>query len=146
MNKTKFQLPALHIVRFKQTALQTQSDFFIKGGYGKYLLHGVALELRYNNNSVGSSSIPAGAYDCVKMNHSKFGNCMYVKKVSKRTGILIHAGNFYFDTRGCILLGSHFEKINSDFELDAVNSVETLSKAYALLPINFKLIITKNYK
>jgi hypothetical protein len=51
-----------------------------------------------------------------------------VVDVQGRTYILIHAGNLYTHTLGCILVGEDFLDINDDGYPDVTNSGATLQK------------------
>jgi hypothetical protein len=53
-----------------------------------------SLELPWLNNERKVSCIPAGTYDCERIQHPKYGHCWLVKDVPGRDGILLHIGNF----------------------------------------------------
>lgn len=53
-----------------------------------------SLELPWLDNERSISCIPAGTYDCERIQHPKYGHCWLVKNVPSRTGILIHTGNY----------------------------------------------------
>jgi Family of unknown function (DUF5675) len=103
------------------------------------------IELPDEGNVHNISCIPEGEYDVVKINSSEHGDCFQVLNVPGRDGILIHVGNYaagsQVDTKGCILVGSGFDDINNDGNLDVVNSKDTLDKLYNILPDGFKLYI-----
>jgi hypothetical protein len=61
--------------------------------------------------------------------------------VPDRSMILIHAGNYFSQTQGCILVGSDFMDVNQDNFRDVVESKKTLHKMYALMPDKFELKI-----
>lgn len=75
----------------------------------------VILEPPWRDNKQNISCIPAGAYECVRINSSTFGPCFWIKNVPARTGILFHCGNvagdrkkgYQTDSLGCLLLGSY---------------------------------------
>jgi hypothetical protein len=76
-----------------------------------------------NQPSVGDvpgSCIPEGVYRCLRCRRSpdygyrdspKFGDTFQVYEVPGRTTILFHKGNLADDTRGCILVGEQFERM-----------------------------------
>jgi hypothetical protein len=66
--------------------------------------------------------IPTGLYECEMTFSPKFQKMMYLVKVPNMEGIRIHAGNFYSDSEGCILLGKTTSDINKDGELDIASS------------------------
>lgn len=62
------------------------------------------LERPWINNEKNISCIPLGEYETEYYKSPRFGET-FVVKVPGRRGIIIHAGNYVSDTRGCILLG-----------------------------------------
>lgn len=86
------------------------------------------LELSYQGNLKNISAIPKGTYTC-KWSFM-FKDLAYhylLMNIPNRTGIFIHAGNFFFNTEGCILLGSAPKDINGDKQIDLQNSRLILS-------------------
>jgi hypothetical protein len=96
-------------------------------------------------NTVSTNCIPEGTYDVTTIYSPTKGKCFQVHDVIGRTAILIHKGNFAtgkkVDTEGCILVGSRFEDVNKDGNLDVVESTITLAKLLQILPNKFKLHI-----
>lgn len=74
------------------------------------------------DNEVRKSCIPDGTYKVVKHNSPKFGWCFWVRDVPGRTAILIHPGNYYYHTLGCILVGMQQKDMNGDGLIDNVSS------------------------
>lgn len=99
------------------------------------------LELPWLENIRRISCIPEGEYTVVKRFSPKYKNHFYILDVPNRDWILIHHGNFYTDTLGCILVGQNYIDINNDGLLDVTNSVATMNKLNNMLPEKFKLII-----
>jgi hypothetical protein len=64
------------------------------------------LELPWMDNDPETSCIPAGTYLCPLAWSDRYRQLMpRLLYVPKRTGILIHSGNYPGDTHGCILVG-----------------------------------------
>jgi hypothetical protein len=80
------------------------------------------LERSYKNNQVNISAIPVGQYQVKRTFSLKFGFVYEVQSVVGRSGIYLHEGNFFFNSEGCILLGSLPKDINSDGNIDLQNS------------------------
>lgn len=124
MKITTQEIPIVNIKRGvgdgKQTIGQlTTSD----GQFGC-----ITLEKAWLNNQSNISCIPKGIYTCEwKFFPRKLSFHYQVMNVPGRSGIFIHAGNYFFDTLGCILLGSQPQDINKDGELDIINSRVLLS-------------------
>ncbi|QJB56163.1 DUF5675 family protein [Pseudodesulfovibrio sp. zrk46] len=68
----------------------------------------VTLEPPDRGNKVNVSCIPAGEYQCRRVDSPRFGRTFEVKGVPGRSHILLHSGNMVEDTSGCVLLGSRF--------------------------------------
>jgi hypothetical protein len=99
------------------------------------------IELPWLNNQRNISCIPVGTYTVVKRTSEKYGTHFQVLNVPDRSMILIHAGNYYTQTQGCILVGTGYQDINQDNVRDVVESKKTLLKLYALMPDQFELTI-----
>lgn len=89
------------------------------GSFGVFLENNipflVTLERPWLDNKTDISCIPDGHYSCKRVNSHTFGNTFEVCNVCGRDQILFHAGNFVYDSRGCILLGKSFEIIGGKF-------------------------------
>lgn len=84
------------------------------------------LELPWKENKRGISCIPAGTYKIVPRETKKYGKHILIKNVENRTAILIHAGNWTTETRGCILTGTTLATSNKG--LKTVQSKIALKK------------------
>jgi len=101
----------------------------------------VTLELPYIANKKNISCIPTGKYAAMKYDSPSNGDCILLKDVPNRDMIEIHAGNFYSDIEGCVLVGNNFSDINNDDIVDVVASNDTLDELLVHLPDNFVIII-----
>ena len=63
------------------------------------------LELPWLENYVGTSCIPEGLYEVIPWKHPSKNWVFKLPEVSERAGILIHAGNFEHDSKGCLMVG-----------------------------------------
>ncbi|MFV0481342.1 MAG: DUF5675 family protein [Campylobacteraceae bacterium] len=102
------------------------------------------LELPWRDNKPNISCIPTGEYKVKPRISNKYGKHFYLEGTKPRTHILIHAGNFYTQTEGCILLGKTLSHINDDGELDIGQSQSTLNELLKLAPNGFDLTIEDN--
>src|SRR5690349_801135 len=71
----------------------------------------VTLERPWQNNEQGVSCIPAGEYQCQRVNSPKFGDTFEVMNVPNRSAILFHKGIIDDDSHGCILVGEAFNQV-----------------------------------
>ena len=90
----------------------------------------VSLELPWKDNETNISCIPKGTYKVTPRYSDKYTKHFILEDVPNRKLILIHAGNFNSDTRGCILLGTSFGKINQDSLLDITASRRATSELF----------------
>ena len=101
------------------------------------------LELPDKANASQISCIPKGSYDWVKVAAS--ANIPYdhisILNVSHRSGVCIHAANYYTQLRGCIAVGKQRVDINGDGQKDITESKKTFEKVMSLLPDSGKLVI-----
>lgn len=99
------------------------------------------LELADKGNKRSVSCIPAGVYKVVKRISLRFGHHFHLQNVPDRDLILIHVGNSYINTNGCILVGTGLKNIDKDDTTDVTNSLEAMRNLLALLPDSFILKI-----
>ena len=102
----------LEILRFPSEDIQTLGLFNVYDGSNALVFKGVTLELADKDNQRSISRINQGQYTCVKRTSEKYGDHFHVLDVEGRDYILIHSGNYYTHTRGCILPGEKFVDIN----------------------------------
>lgn len=92
-------------------------------------------------NQQNISCIPAGTYIVKKRSSLKYPFHFWITNVQNRDKILVHNGNRFDHTEGCILVGESHVDIDSDGYRDVTNSKNTLAKLYAMMPNEFKLTI-----
>ena len=102
---------------------------------------GVTLEPPWKDNKKNISCIPAGKYKVIPHKSPKFGDCLLIKSVPKRSHILFHWGNFPKDTQGCILVGTYFKDLDSDGTYEIANSRNAFNKLLEKAPEGFDLEI-----
>lgn len=129
------------IIRTKETSLQTIGQGFVFDESGQTLCTFNTLELPFKNNSNQISNIPTGNYIVRKRKSLRFGSHFQIMDVIDRDLILIHVGNYYNQTKGCVLVGSGLHYINNDNELDVLQSLKTMQILLTILPLNFDLKI-----
>lgn len=128
------------LTRLNDNGIQTTGVLDLYNGSKNMICY--TLELAWKNNARNISSIPKGTYTCSLYNSVKYGLVYRVLNVKNRTGILIHAGNYNKDTKGCILVGNDLKDINKDGQKDVVNSKLTLKNILTFMGgENFTLTI-----
>ena len=129
------------ISRYSDDNKQTIGNGFVLSddNYIKYEFH--TLELSYNENKRSISCIPSGEYKVVKRHSAKYKNHFHILDVENRSYILIHNGNYNYQTKGCVLVGDDLKHLNNDNDIDVINSVKTLKTLYRMLPDSFNLEI-----
>lgn len=128
------------INRLEENSVETLGAFYFYDGTDE-LFKCVSLELADKQNQRSVSRIPAGEYVCKKRWSKKYNWHYEVENVDCRELILLHWGNFYIDTEGCIIFGKSFVDINNDGFKDVTNSKDTISKFMKIAPEWWKLTI-----
>lgn len=131
----------LEVIRFQEDDKQTLSKFIVFDEWNCEVMQGYMLELPDRDNQRSISRINAGEYTCVKRTSKKFKEHFHVLDVEDRSYILIHKGNYYTHTRGCILPGDGLVDINNDGLKDVINSTKTMNRLLELMPDKFTLNI-----
>ncbi len=92
------------------------------------------LELSWRFNQQNISCIPKGQYVCKwKFMLRDLAYHYQLQNVQGRSGIFIHSGNYYYDSKGCIILGSLPKDLNGDLKLDLQNSKSILASFEAMM-------------
>lgn len=99
------------------------------------------LELPDRNNKNRISRICSGVYQCVLRWSRTYAWHYHIKNVEGRSLILIHFGNYYWQTEGCLLAGNDFKDINKDGYRDVTNSRKTMQRLLKVAPKEFELLI-----
>jgi len=94
-------------------------------------------ELAWNNNEPYKSCIPSGEYIIKPHSSPKFGKCLLIEGIKNRNNILVHPGNTYKDSTGCILPGLQLGT------LKGIPAVLQSKKAYELLQ---SIVISPDWK
>ena len=100
-------------------------------------------ELSWCFNIKNKSCIPDGVYEVIKHKSPRFGKCFKVLDVPERTDILIHAGNTFKNTEGCLLVGLMAGTLKE--EEAVLYSKKALNLMLEILPEKFKLHIINKF-
>lgn len=115
---------------------QTLGEFFINDPIVMVLK---TLELPWKLNQAFISRFPPGIY-IVKRRWSVRHKWHYIiQDVEGRTWILIHRGNYYKNTKGCVLVGMGIKDIDSDGYMDVIDSKKAMKLMLKVLPKVFEL-------
>lgn len=126
--------------RLQEDEVQTLGRFYLYDELDE-MFSCVVLELPDKQNQNNISRIPAGTYTCKKRYSDKYKHHFHVTDVEGRKLILIHYGNYHTNTKGCILFGDDFARINSDEFTDITNSKNTISDLMEIAPDEWEIII-----
>lgn len=126
--------------RKSQNNLQTLGELKIQDN-DQEIFTCKTLELPWKNNSQNISCIPAGKYRVIKRFSDQYQHHFHILNVPGRSMILIHTGNYYSQTKGCILVGTAISDINSDGIQDVTSSKLAMSKLNQILPDKFEISI-----
>ena len=133
----------LLIERYSDSGTQTIGEGYIIDDEGFSQFNFNTLELSWKDNARMESCIPVGNYKVVKRYSDKYKNHFHILDVPDRSYILIHSGNRYTHTKGCILVGSDLRHLDNDNEIDVINSRNTLDSLLEQLPDAFELTIVR---
>lgn len=128
------------LIRLQENDKQTLGVFKAFKGL-KNIFGCKILELADKDNQKFISRIPEGIYRVVKHDSPTFGKCFWVKDVPGRDEVLIHWGNYYRNTKGCLLAGRDFLDIDKDNYTDVTNSKRTMTNMLHKMPDEFYLQI-----
>lgn len=123
----------LHLKRIYSNPDETIGHLFVYNSNSACITILATLELAWRNNQRNISCIPVGRYQVQKRWSIKYGNHLEVLEVTGRSAILIHSGNYFTQTQGCILVGFYHNDINSDNALDVVQSRNALNVLLSLI-------------
>lgn len=134
--------PGMSIIRENSDTKETTGTFMAVNN-GKTLT-GYTLELPWLNNQQNISCLPTGMYECSLAWQVDLKEYNYqIQSIPGRDGVFIHWGNFYKDSKGCILTGSSLVDLNGDGEKDVASTramVASIKELFNNQP--FKLTIT----
>lgn len=104
------------------------------------------LEPPDKNNKVNESCIPEGHYICKRDKTGKYNDTFEVTDVQDRTEVEFHSGNYVSDTKGCILIGSGFDRWDGEpvIEYSSQQAFEAFMKHMEGVD-TFALVIENNY-
>jgi len=131
---------SIRLTRDAQNEKQTQGSLQIMES-DQVVFACKTLELPWKDNQRNISCIPVGNYTVEKRFTQERGNHFHLLNVTGRSSILIHSGNYYSHTLGCILVGEKFSDINKDGYVDVISSRITLGKMNEILPKQFPITI-----
>lgn len=112
---------------------QTIGTLTVHDNQNRILAKFDTLELPWKNNQRRISCIPNNIYRIKPKFSFRFGNCFEILNVLGRDCILIHSGNFHYQTKGCILIGHGYRQLDSDNILDLCNSKTAMNQLKSLL-------------
>ena len=121
--------------RIKENDKQTIGELFVNDK--KFYI----LELPWKDNQFQVSRIPAGIYKVVRRWSRTYKYHFHILDVPNRDMILIHIGNYNFDTKGCLIPGMFLTDINKDGYIDVADSGKAMTYLRAILPDKFEIEI-----
>ena len=130
----RYKMEELGTSRYKATLRRTSDNGTQTTGElkvyedDKLVFTCMTLEMPWKDNNTNVSCIPKGSYDVKPYSSAKYPDTYEVLSVPNRSYILIHWGNYYTNTEGCILVGEYFVDINSDGQIDITNSRDTVKE------------------
>ena len=134
------------ITRDKLQEAQTLGTLVLTDDEGNKLFSCKTLELPWLDNKRNESCIPLGNYKVITRQSARYNKHYHILDVQGRSFVLIHIGNYYTQTKGCILVGEKLADLNADGYKDVTNSKLTMQKLLKLAPNGFTLEIKRKPK
>ena len=132
-----------YLRRFIKTDYYTIGRLQVYDSSGKLLLELKTMELPNRANAKNISCIPTGSYEVIQHHSEKFGDCYLLENVPNRDEILLHVGNYYKDTRGCILISTDVLFQNDYTKTQLIYSRNAIQKLNSLNLKSFTLKISE---
>lgn len=132
-----------YLLRRQHSAKQTLGHLFLFDGLD-LAYSCCTLEPPWRNNETDVSCIPAGSYKVESRWSEKYGDHFHILDVEGRTLILIHGGNTYHHTRGCVLPGRSHTDINRDGYRDVTSSRDTMRNLLLVCPLVWTLRVLED--
>ena len=129
----------IKLLRIAEGENTTLGQLYINDLFQCYILEDKIREHKIS----GETAIPAGKYQLtlnkvavMNRNYKSRYNEMHqgmveVRGIPNFTLVFFHIGNYYTDTRGCLLTGSYYQLINDDYRV--LQSADAYKKAYKVL-------------
>lgn len=125
--------PVLHVHRVEALADRTLGRLRAYDVGGVLRFEGWALEPPWRDNEVGASCVPCGLYGLAWRVSRRYGRHLLVEGTAPRSLILLHAGNYPKDTRGCLLPGLRRQDLDGDGVADVAASRAALRAVEAIV-------------
>jgi len=140
LSKAKY---AIKVQRIYESENATLSNFYAYGPIPYRTIEGYILEPGGPSTKLSGQDkrIPSGIYNINPYNSLKFKNVYIIsgEQVSSTRGILIHSGNYHYDTLGCFLPGSYYGIKDDDYYVG--NSRSKLNELRNLFQTNQAVMI-----
>ena len=124
--------PVLHVHRVEALTDRTLGRLRAYDGGGVLRFEGWALEPPWRD-AVGASCVPCGLYGLAWRVSRRYGRHLLVEGTGPRSLILLHAGNYPRDTRGCLLPGLRRRDLDGDGVADVAASRKALRAVEAVV-------------
>lgn len=131
------------LVRLRDNGIQTIGRAWAMVNEFKNLEF-VTLEPSWVLNESYISCAPCGTYTVKKRYSKEFGHHFHLQDVPGRSMMLMHVGNFFNNTSGCVLAGERFDRLPKDQFVDVVNSAQTMRRLDNIMPDEFLLTIKEH--
>lgn len=137
-------LPLIHLHRVDHLPDRTLGSLSVYDAAGVLQMHGWALEPPWLGNRIGESCIPCGLYDVRRRWSRRYREHLIVLGTEPRSLILLHAGNYPRDTRGCILPGLGRADIDGDGWNEVTSSRKALQGMLGITGEHSRLLVTQS--
>lgn len=133
----------VEISRIRDTGVQTLGRLVVYEN-GSKVFDCCTLEPSWLLNQAWVSCIPNGTYTLSKRNSAKYKDHFEIRNVNSRSNILIHIGNYFKNTEGCVLVGTRFSYIDDNDHLDVSSSGPVMDTLNDILPDHSTIVIRQD--
>ncbi len=136
--------PLIHLHRTEHLPDRTLGELRVYDSGGVLQMDGWALEPPWRDNRIGESCIPPWLYDVRRRWSRRYRDHLIVLGTAPRSFILLHAGNYPRDTRGCILPGLGRADIDGDEWDEVTSSRKALHGVLGVAGEQSRLLVTQS--
>jgi hypothetical protein len=136
-------LPLIHLHRTEQLPDWMLGELRVYDAGGVLRFEGYSLEPPWRDNRIGESCIPPGLYDVRRRWSRRYREHLIVEGTAPRSFILLHAGNYARDTRGCILPGLGRADLDGDGQDEVTSSRKALGAVLDIVGEQCRLLVTQ---
>jgi len=133
------------LLRNSQTSKQITGTLLLYDGWGNLLSMLRTIETPIITRDTVLPFLPKGKYNCIHHKSERYAKCVQIQGVAEFPLLLIHMGNYYWQSGGCMLIGQELRQLEQDSLADVVNSFPALTELLDTTFETFNLTIVEAF-